>query len=268
MSLFTRGTTEPDVTRAGDDETAGADEKTVRIVRKRFARRQWARRWLAWRRVVLAVLLVGSLAVAAWLVFFSPVLAVSGVQVEGTQVLSPAAVRRAADVPTGTPLATVDLDAIGARVEGLVAVKRVDVSRSWPDKVRVAVTERQAVAVVEPEQEGGRLRGTDAEGYVFRSFATRPKGLPVIRMDEQTGADALAEAATVAGSLPAGLAAKVEYVEVHTVDTISLELRSGRTVRWGSADASAEKAKVLAVLLRQKAAFYDVSVPGQPVIRR
>ena len=36
---------------------------------------------------------------------------------------------------------------------------------------------------------------------------------------------------------------------------------------WGSADQSQNKAKVLDVLLRQKATMYDVSVPGQPTGR-
>jgi cell division protein FtsQ len=260
MSLFTR--TGPAV-ETDDDQ----DEKTVRLARRRFTRRQWARRWLAWRRVVVAVLLLVVLVTAGWLVFFSPVLAVSGVQVTGTRVLSPAVVRRAASVPLGTPVATVGLDAITARVERLPAVKSVDVSRSWPDRVRIDVVERRPVAVVE----GGRgtpLRGVDREGVLFRRFPSRPRTLPIVRMGAKTGTDALAEAATVAGSLPAGLARKVRYVQVQTVDTISLELRSGRTVRWGSADDSADKARVLDRLLGVKASFFDVSVPGQPVIRR
>ena len=266
MSLFTRSA--PGTTSQRSGNHTDADERTVRIARKRFARRQWARRWLAWRRLLVALLVVGVVAGCGWLVFFSPVLAVAGVHVTGTDVVPPSDVRRAAQVTTGAPLATVDLDAVSARVEELVAVEGVDVSRSWPDQVRIEVTERQAVAVVEPDQPGGRLRGTDADGIVFRTFATRPRGLPVIRTEEQPGADALAEAATVAGSLPPDLAARVAYVEVRTVDTITLELRSGRSVRWGSADGSAAKARVLTVLLKQKAAYYDVSVPGQPVIRR
>jgi cell division protein FtsQ len=39
-------------------------------------------------------------------------------------------------------------------------------------------------------------------------------------------------------------------------------------VRWGTADDSAAKARVLAVLLEQRASSIDVSVPGQPVITR
>jgi cell division protein FtsQ len=267
MSLFTRNG--PDVgSPDGDGGHGPDDEKTVRIARRRFARRQWTRRWLAWRRIVLLVLFLVGVAAIVWLVFFSSVLAVSGVQVVGTQVLDPGVVRRAAAVPTGSPLATVDLDSVTARVERLPAVKSVDVSRSWPDRVRIAVTERRAVAVVEPNQAGGGLRGMDADGVQFRSYAKRPRDLPVIRSGTRTGSDALAEAATVAGSLPPALDAKVAYIEVGTVDTISLELRSGRTVRWGSADDSASKARVLAVLLPQRAAFYDVSVPGQPIIKK
>lgn len=258
MSIFTRsGTRVPDAT--------GPDERTIRLARKRFVRRQWARRWLAWRRLLAAVLVVGLLVGAVWTVFFSSLLAVSGVRVDGTAVLDPRSVRRAAAVPLGGPLATVDLDSIAARVEQLRAVRSVDVSRSWPDRVLVSVTERQAVAVVDRD---GVVRGLDADGVIFRRYPSRPKTLPLLRMADGTGAEALAEAAKVAGALPATIARRVDYVKVRTVDTISLRLRNGRVVRWGSADDSAAKAEVLAVLLRQKASLYDVTVPGQPIIRK
>ncbi len=254
--MRTRTATRP----PGDEE----DEHTIRQARRRFARRQWARRWLAWRSVAVVLLVLGAVGVLLWLVFFSSVLAVSGVKVDGTAVLDPRTVRRVAAVPRGTPLATVDLDAITARVEGLAAVQSVDVSRAWPNKVRILVREREAVAVVDRD---GKLRGLDEDGVLFRGYLSRPD-LPVIRMAPGTRADALAEAARVAGSLPGDLSARVRYVEVRTVDTISLRLRNGRTVLWGSADDSAEKARVLAVLLPRKASLYDVSVPGQPIIRR
>jgi cell division protein FtsQ len=273
VSLFTRsGPTIKDAERDdGTEDTQEVwsqdDEKTVALVRKRFARRQWTRRWLAWRKVLVAVLVLGLLLGAAWLVFLSSVLAVNGVQVEGTRAMSGDAVRAAAEVPIGRPLATVDLDAITTRVERLPEVKTVDVSRAWPDKVRIDVTERRAVAVVEP-QAGGAAHAVDSDGVQFRRFAHAPRGLPKIRMGDGAGRDALTEAARVAGAMPPGLARKVAFVEVHTVDTISLVLHSGRMVRWGSVDGSADKARVLAVLLRQKASVYDVRVPSQPIIKR
>jgi cell division protein FtsQ len=237
----------------------------VRRAHRRFARRQWARRWLTWRPLLAglaAVTLAGGL---AWLVFFSSVLAVTGVTVEGNGLLAAGEVRRAAAVPTGTPLARVDLGAVASRVEDLAPVAGVDVSRSWPDTVRIAVTERESIAVVE---RGGRLHGMDADGVLFREYRTRPAGLPVVRIGSRTAADAVAEAARVVSALPAEVLAKVEYVEAATRDEISLRLRNGRTVRWGSAADTDDKAAVLAVLLRQKAVLYDVTVPGRPVIRR
>ena len=70
----------------------------------------------------------------------------------------------------------------------------------------------------------------------------------------------------VVASLPAELAVTVDHVEVETIDQISLALRDGRTVVWGSASDSGTKASVLAVLLPQEGQVYDVSVPGQPTI--
>jgi cell division protein FtsQ len=252
-------------TRTETTTRAPEDERTVQVARKRFARRQWARRWLAWRIVLAVVAGVAAVAGLVWLVFFSTVLAVKGVQVEGTGVLDPREVRVVAAVPTGAPLATVDLDAVAARVQGLAPVLDVDVSRAWPDRVRIDVTERVAVAVVD---QAGVLRGVDENGVMFRRYPSRPPSLPRLRIAASTQADALAEAAQVVEVLPGDLAERVEYVSVSTVDTISLRLRSGQTVQWGSADESTHKAEVLAILLEQKARMYDVSVPGQPVIRR
>ncbi|MGI8899813.1 MAG: cell division protein FtsQ/DivIB [Nocardioides sp.] len=240
------------------------EKRVLGIARKRFARRQWARRWLAWR-VVLGIVLMLSLVVGTvWLLFFSTRLAVTGVRVEGAGVLDPREVRMQAAVPMGSPLATADLEAIAARVEQLSPVLDADVSRAWPDQIRIDVTERVAVAVVERD---GAVRGVDETGAVFRSYPSRPRSLPLLSTGPDTSTEALAESTLVVGALPADLAERVDFVEVRTLDTITLQLRDGRSVVWGSAEGSADKAKVLEVLLEQKASAYDVSVPGQPVIR-
>ena len=231
------------------------------VSRKRFARRQWARRWLAWKYVVAAVLVVALVVGTAWLVLFSSVLAVKGVEVSGAETLSADDVRAAADVPEGEPLARVDLDAIRSRVQALAAVRSADVTRQWPDQVRISVEERVAVAVVEYN---GRLRAVDAEGVVFREYRQAPPGLPRVRTSSDTGSEALLEAATVASALPEDLAARVDYLTVETVDLIELVLKDGRTVLWGSAEESDLKAEVLVGLLGQQARHYDVSVPTNP----
>jgi cell division protein FtsQ len=242
-------------------EAAAPDERALAAARRRFARRQLARRWLVWRRLLAVLLAVAAVCGAVWLVFFSATLAVHGVAVDGTSVLTARQVREAADVPLDVPLATTDLSAVEARVEALAPVASARATRWWPDRVRIDVTEREAVAVVERD---GRVTGVDGEGVLFRDYPRRPAGLPVVHAGHDVDADALAEAAAVVAALPAPLALHVRSVDVSSADSIVLALRDDATVQWGSAQASATKADVLAALLTQHASAYDVSAPGRP----
>lgn len=234
--------------------------------RRRFARRRLARRLVALRPVLIGVAVVAAVGGLVYLFYFSSALAVEKVDVKGTDVLSPSQVRRVAQVPVGDPLARVDTDAVAARVEGLVAVRDVDVSRCWPDAVCIDVTERTSVAVVDKE---GTLWGLDETGILFRQYADRPRDLPFVRMKATTSTDALAEAAAVVSALPFELVKRVQYLDVQTVDEISLRLRNDALVVWGSADDSANKVRVLEPLLeaRPNAREYNVSVPGNPTVR-
>lgn len=247
--------------KTSGEASLSAEERAALQTRRRFARRQWARRWLAWKRVVAALLVLVLVGGGIYAVYFSDVLAADQVEVTGESTLTDDQVRDVARVPLGDPLARIDLEAIRRRVESLPVVKSADVSRQWPHDVLIEVEERTAVAVVEI---AGSLRGLDAEGIVFGTFRRAPDGLPRVRTTSTTSGDALREAALVVSALPSDLAATVDHVEVLTVDQITLELRDGRTVRWGSSAQSDEKAAVLEVLLRQDAQVYDVSVPGSP----
>lgn len=244
--------------------SAGPDEETVRIARKDFRKRRFAGRWRRLRWMVLALLLVGLVAGSVWAVFFSTYVTVRGVDVTGTQTLGDRRVERAAGVPTGTPLARVDLGAIRARVESIPSVRRVEVSRSWPHTVHVAVTERMPLAVID---RGNGLRALDSEGVLFGSYGTRPRGLPLVRTEPGTRSEALVETGRVIDSLPPKIARRVDTVEVASVDKIELVLTGGRRVLWGSAEQSVQKAEVLAVLLKRPGQQIDVSVPGRPTTK-
>ena len=245
------------------EETAAPEERLGRT-RRIFARRQRARRWRVLRRVLLALLAIGVAAGLVWLVFFSSVLAVKGAKVEGISVLSAKEVTRAAAVPTGVPLATADLGAVEARVEDLAPVLDADVSRSWPDRVLITVTERSAVVAVDRE---GTWKGVDAEGVVFRDYPKQPAGLPVVEMQADTSSEALAEAALVVEALPDDVLRRTTSLDVRSIDSIVLHLKGGATINWGSADQAADKARVLEVLLQQEGSTYDVTAPGRPTVR-
>jgi cell division protein FtsQ len=256
--------TAPEVARDTRDGSAG-QARTVSRTRRRFARRQWARRWLSLRYVLALLLVLAIIGTSVYMVFFSTTMQLKRVEVVGNDLLSDGRVREIADVPLGEQLALVDLGRADARVGSLAEVRSVDVTRTWPDAVRIEVVERTAVAVVEL---AGRLRGLDAEGVVFREYQRVPAGMPRIRPGSAAGTDALREAATVVSALPDDLATRVDHVEVTTIDQITLVMRDQRQVLWGSAEESALKAQVVDRLLAaQKASYYDVSVPGNPTYR-
>lgn len=233
--------------------------------RRAFQRRRWARRWLSWRRSLVALVVVGGIGLGGYALWFSSWLTVEQVAVSGAEQVEPAEIERAAGVPLGEPLARVDLDAISTRVGSLAIVEEVDVVRGWPHTVEITVVERQAVAVV---QIGTGWRGLDEDGVVFRDFGTPPPGLPRVLTASGASSEALREAAAVVTALPADLVPTVDNVSVASVDQIELLLRDGRTVVWGSAEDSEQKARVLEVLLDQPARLYDVSVPGNPTTRQ
>ena len=240
------------------------DEETVTIAGRDFARRRWRQRLRRLRPFLYAGLVVVLVVGGAWLVFFSSVVTVRDVSVHGNRTMSSVRVEAVAKAPMGRQLARVDLAAIQARVETLAAVRSVSVSRSWPHTIAISITERTPVAVVD---RGAGLQAVDDDGVLFGSYAHRPDDLPLIATAPDVKSEALAEAARVVTSLRADIAGDVEQVEVESVDRIRLHLTGGRTVMWGSAEQSAEKADVLAVLLEQPGHEIDVSVPGRPTTR-
>ena len=168
--------------RRRDDPTPATRAATTpsarsAIARKRFARRQWARRWLAWRSSWSSLVLRRAWWPAAlWLVFFSSVLAVDGrPRSSGARrARAPRDVRRAAAVRTASRWPASTSTRSARRVEALAAVasRRRDPVLARP--VLIDVTERAPVAVVDV---GGRLRGMDADGVMFRDYrqaAARP----------------------------------------------------------------------------------------------
>lgn len=239
--------------------------------RRRFARRQWARRWLTWRYLVGAFVVLGLVGFAAYALLFSPWLRVSEVEVTGEEQLGERPIRQEAAVPMDEQLALVDLDEIAVRVRALATVESVEVTRRWPDGVRIEVVERTPVAVI---ARGNGFTQLDAAGVTFGEVPSVPEGLPRVRTGPGADRAAISEAAAVVSALDPGVSDLVAEVEVASVDRIVLHLADDREVHWGSADASEAKARVLLGFLdaerdgeAEPARVYDVSVPGRPTTR-
>ncbi|WP_030676125.1 cell division protein FtsQ/DivIB [Streptomyces rimosus] len=228
-------------------------------------------------RRVLIITLAGAALLAgfgAWALYGSTWLRTEQVKATGTEVLTADEVVRAAAVPMGIPLASVDKGAIAERLRAkLPRIKSVAVSRSWPHTVSLKVTERQPELII---QTGGKFVEVDAEGMRFATVAAAPKGVPLLEMTvrdspslKRFGADRLrGAAATVVTALPKAVHQDLRTVQVRSYDAITLKLTDGRTVVWGSAERSTAKAKVLTAALKaaRDARHFDVSVPTAPAV--
>ena len=225
---------------------------------QRFGATTRTRRTRQW----VALIAVGSVvSLAAWVVWFSPLLTVREVRVLGVTSVSVDLVRQVAAVPAGQPLARVDVSGIGARVGAIPQIAGVEVRRGWPDVIVVVVTER--VPVVVTATATGYVY-VDATGARFGSLEIAPGGMPIVT---SANATALASAAAVVAALPAPLRATVRSITARTRDDVVLTLAGGATVQWGSADESDRKATVLQALLAVRASSYDVSAPDLPTTR-
>ncbi|WP_169576285.1 cell division protein FtsQ/DivIB [Nocardioides halotolerans] len=255
----------PSLRRGSGDATGAVPvDRATRRSRRRFARRQWRRRWLAWRYLLVLVLVLALVGGGIYAVWFSAWLAVEDVEVSGAQTVKAADIRARSGIDEGEPLVRVDLASAERRIGALAVVRSVSVTRQWPHGVLISIEERVAIAVVEI---GERLRGMDVDGVVFRDYKKAPPGLPRVETSIGTTSAALKEAAQVISALPASLTLLVDHVQVTTVDQISLVLKDGRVVNWGSAEESDTKAEVLEPLLASvEASVYDVSVPSRPTI--
>jgi cell division protein FtsQ len=220
-----------------------------------------------WRAALLALILAAVVAGAAWVLLGSRLLAVRSVVVTGTHLVPQSEVLTVAGIVPGTPLIRVNTAQVAARVETIQQVQSVQVTRSWPDRVIIAVRERTpALAVPVP---GGGFDLVDPDGVIVRWAARRPPGLPLylttavissLRGDPDVGA-----AATVVGELPARLRASVVSVTAPSPDQVTLRLTHGVTVLWGGTGDARQKAEELGVLMPTHASYYDVSAPGTAV---
>ncbi|MFD5106701.1 cell division protein FtsQ/DivIB [Streptomyces cinereoruber] len=224
-------------------------------------------------RLLLSALgLAAVVAGAVWALYGSDWFRVERVKTSGTRVLTPAEVEKAAAVPLGAPLASVDTDAIEARTRRLLPrIESIEVVRSWPHGIGLEVTERKPVLLIE---KGGKFTEVDTNGVRFATVATAPRGVPLLVLEaaaspslRRFGADRLLEEAVrVRGELPAEVARDARVVRVASYDSITVELTGGRTVLWGSGEHGPVKARVLTALMKAapKAGHFDVSAPTAP----
>jgi cell division protein FtsQ len=231
------------------------------------------RRPARWRAAFFALAGVAVVVGAAWALLGNRVFVIRSVTVTGTHLLAPAQVIDAADVPLGTPLLNVDAGSVTRRVEGLQDVASATVTEDWPDHLAITVTERVPVMVVRMASGGYDL--VDRAGVIVRYAKARPAALPLLETTLAGGAlrgdPSVTTAADVLGELQPWLATQVAVVSAAPAPVgpqqVTLDLRDGKTVQWGSSGNAAQKNRELAILLNGQVHDVNVSSPGTVVTK-
>ncbi|MGW2055073.1 cell division protein FtsQ/DivIB [Streptomyces sp. NPDC001840] len=233
-------------------------------------------------RRLMIVLILASLLIAGstWALYGSDWMRVERVSASGTEVLTRKEVVAAAAVPVGSPLISVDTDAIGARLrQRLPRIDSVEVTRSWPHGISLKVIERKPVLLIE---KGAKFIEVDEDGVRFAEVQNAPRGVPRLELEltvDQTADRTAApqrfstgrlvlEAVRVRSELPRKVAVDARVIRVRSYDSISLELTGGRTVMWGSGEDGAAKARALTALMKAapRSGYFDVSAPTAPAV--
>jgi cell division septal protein FtsQ len=235
---------------------------------RRFTRRSRHRRagWITALAVV--VVLVGAVTISV----FSPLLSLQTIKVEGTGRVSKQAVLDSLHDQIGKPLAMVDFSAVKSDLSNFPLIESYVTETEPPHTLVIRITEREPIASVKISS-GYEL--VDPAGVVIQTSPKQPAGVPVVDIKGATISGSVYRAAAeVLLSLPASLRSTVTKVSASTADDVTLNLSTGEQVVWGSAESSAQKAQLLAGLIRShratnptQAVEYDVSAPDNGIIR-
>jgi cell division protein FtsQ len=220
----------------------------------------------AWARWALAVAVAAAIPGGAYLFSRSAFFAIDDVRVVGNAHLASARVIREAGIAPEANVLSVDLEGVEARLERDPWVASATVERSLPGTITIRVDERVAVVAVE---RAGAFDLIASDGTVLGSGA-RASRLPVVRFSAALPQPSPAGAAATVAALSPDARAVVTSVEVDAMGAVTLELRSGTTVRIGTPTQLRSKGEALTAMLafatenEIRFVSVDLRFPGAP----
>ncbi len=209
----------------------------------RVVRRNHRGAWLALTFMLLAVVATTVMLEAQRSDYFT----VSRVDVTGISVLSQATILENAGI-AGRPIYAIDTAAVQAALQSLPAVQSAKVRRIWPNRVAIAIQERQPWGTW---QIGGVNYLIDGQGVVL-DVVGQPQqntifeldAAPGLRPGERVDADAVQAARLLMQQLPLTVAQHVTRLEYSTEDGLTLVTDQGVQVRLGDGQDLAYKLAV------------------------
>lgn len=215
---------------------------------------------------VIAAVLVLVLALGA-LAWFTPVLRLSSVEVEGAELTDPEAVsERVLEEYTDVPLPRIRLHALDSSLEKeFPKTSEVHTRYGGLHTLTVTVTDRVPVLAVESD---GEWSSYDDTGFEVVRSAEKPRDLPVLETSEEVTPELVDAAVTFLDEVPESDREGMETLRADGPDDIEAEWvvdDHTTTVVFGDAGDIEHKLEVARVLLRTRAETIDVSTPDNPV---
>ena len=222
-------------------------------------------------RVLAAVAAIALFTGATWTTTRSALLDVDHIEVSGGTVVTAEQAVTGAGLHRGEPMLSVDAAAAERHLRTLPWVDTALVSRSFPNTVRIQLTERTAAASA--ARPAGGWVVLDRTGRILAERPDRPGDLP-----EVTGAgatpspgaamDSARPALAVVTALPDAVRRQITSVAIDG-DAVTLHTGS-REIRIGPPTSLPAKMAALSVLLdrvgNRSVAVLDLRVPGAPVV--
>jgi cell division protein FtsQ len=215
-------------------------------------------------------------AVVATAVVYSPFLDVDRIDIIGSTKLTPAQLAARTGVKIGSPMVFVDPGRLADELRRDPHFLRVAVTRQFPSRVSIRLTDRQPLARVA----GPKLGVIVGEGGIVMDVARGDEFLRTINVDRdpttKPGArlpEHLAAAVDVAGSMGLELAVKIRSITITPSGELVFELTSGGKVLFGTTDDADRKLSATRTMLGSQVdtrgvCQLDVRVPSAPTMRR
>lgn len=243
----------PGTLRSAGRRVAGnkAEERDSRI------RAQRRRVQLRIGLLVLAVL--AAIAGVVWL-FRSSVFIVESVEIVGGKRLSTAQITELAALPRDVTLLRLPTKQIESRLERNPWISSAEVTRDFPDTVRIRVAERTPAALVGVNSKSRWL--VDRAGVWLAAQSTSATSTLILVRDvdgldpvagKRTQSETLLNALAVLSRLDKGLAPRIRAVSAPSIDKTALVTRDGVEVFVGTADDIVRKQQVAAKILQEQA---------------
>jgi cell division protein FtsQ len=251
-------------------------EKLVEEKRRRREEKLKRRRKEAQLRTALLLVFLALVAIAIIALFRSDIFKIEQkkVTIEGVKYLKKAKVLKLLNIPKDASIFSISTRSMEKKLEEEAWVKRAQVSRDFPNGLRVVIEERQPIALlVFPNQTYYMI---DSEAVILApAKEEKLPNLPLIHdikvklpgVGVKVDSNELKAVLEILEAMPTSLYQVVKIVSAPNLDKLTFYTDSGVEILFGGPQDMEKKFRVLEELMKQdkQLIFVDVRVPENPV---